>query len=508
MSKPIMFQGTGSSVGKSLLVAAFCRILKEDGFRVAPFKSQNMALNSFVTKGGGEIGRAQATQAEAAGIEPTVDMNPVLLKPTSDKGSQVIIHGRVYDNMSALEYHAFKKEAVKFVLESYKRLSKEYDVIVIEGAGSPAEINLKDNDIANMGLAELVDAPVFLIGDIDKGGVFASLVGTMELLSNSEQERVKGFIINKFRGDKGLLNPGLKFLEERTNKRVLGVIPYIKDVLLSEEDGVVLEKRQGAWGKGFGKESKINIAVVKLPRISNFTDLDAFKHEHDVSVRYISEPAELNGADVVIIPGSKNTIDDLQWLWDRGIAEAVINYAERGGAVIGICGGYQMMGLKISDPYKIETDRGEVNGLGLLPVETVLEKEKITVQVEALSLINSTKVCGYEIHMGRTKCIQDINPAFKIVKRGSENIKQDDGAVSKDGSIWGAYIHGLFDSDEFRQAFLNSLRVKKGFAASNQNNRFNELKEDAFNRLAAIVRGSLDIERIYELGGIYNSVSP
>jgi len=503
MAKSIMFQGTGSSVGKSLLVAAFCRILKEDGFRVAPFKSQNMALNSFVTKSGGEIGRAQATQAEAAGIEPTVDMNPVLLKPTSDKGSQVIIHGRVYDNMSATEYHAFKKEAVRFVLESYKRLSDEYDVIVIEGAGSPAEINLRDNDIANMGLAELVDAPVFLIGDIDRGGVFASLVGTMELLSNSEQDRVKGFIINKFRGDKNLLNPGLKYLEERTNKPILGVVTYIKDIILPDEDGVALEVRS----QESEARRRINIAVIKLPRISNFTDLDAFKHEPDVSVRYISEPAELNSADAVIIPGSKNTIEDLQWLWDRGIAEAVIDYAKRGGVVIGICGGYQMLGLKISDPYKVETDRGEVNGLGLLPVETVLEKEKITVQVEALSLINSAKVHGYEIHMGRTQCIQDINPAFKIVKRGSENIKQNDGAVSKDGSIWGAYIHGLFDSDEFRQAFLNNLRVKKGFAVSMQNNSFNELKEDAFNRLSSIIRDSVDIGLIYELGGIYNRVS-
>ncbi len=499
-----MFQGTGSSVGKSLLVAGFCRILKEDGFRVAPFKSQNMALNSFVTKSGGEIGRAQATQAEAAGIEPTVDMNPILLKPTSDKGSQVIIHGRVYDNMSASEYHVFKKEAVRFVLESYKRLSEEYDVIVIEGAGSPAEINLRENDIANMGLAELIDCPVFLIGDIDRGGVFASLIGTMELLSDSEKERVKGFLINKFRGDKDLLKSGLKYLEERTNKPILAVVPYIKDIILPDEDGVVLEEK----GQGSrGKDRQINITVIKLPRISNFTDLDAFKHEPDVSIRYICEPHELSNSDAVIIPGSKNTIEDLQWLWDRGIAEAIIGYAKRGGMVIGICGGYQMLGLKISDPYKVETDKGEIKGLGLLPVETVLEKEKITEQVEALSLINSAKVHGYEIHMGRTRCVQDINPAFKIVKRGSEDINQNDGAVSKDSKIWGAYIHGLFDSDEFRQAFLNAVRVKKGFAISKQNNSFNELKEDAFNRLGAIIRDSVDIGLIYELGGIYNRVS-
>lgn len=504
MAKSIMFQGTGSSVGKSLLVAGLCRILKEDGFKVAPFKSQNMALNSFVTKSGGEIGRAQATQAEAAGIEPTVDMNPILLKPTSDKGSQVIIHGRVYDNMSASEYHGFKKEAVRFVLDSYKRLSEEYDVIVIEGAGSPAEINLRDNDIANMGLAELIDAPVFLIGDIDRGGVFASLVGTMELLSNSEQDRVKGFLINKFRGDKNLLKTGLEFLEGRTKRPVLGVVPYIKDILIPEEDGVVLEEKgQGAVVKG----KQINIAAIKLPRISNFTDLDAFKHEPDVIVKYISGPDELNNADAVIILGSKNTIEDLQWLCDKGIAEALIEYAKRGGGVVGICGGYQMLGLKISDPYKVESEKGEIKGLGLLPVETVLEKEKITHQVEALSLINSAKVHGYEIHMGRTISVEEINPAFKIVKRGSDDINQNDGAVSKDSRIWGAYIHGLFDSDEFRQAFLNSLRVKKGFAISNQSNSFNELKEDAFNRIASIIRDSVDIGLIYELSGIYNRVS-
>ncbi len=505
MAKPIMFQGTGSSVGKSLLVTALCRILKEDGFKVAPFKSQNMALNSFVTKGGGEIGRAQATQAESAGIEPTVDMNPILLKPTSDKGSQVIIHGRVFDNMSASEYHAFKKEAVGFVLESYKRLSGEYDVIVIEGAGSPAEINLRDNDIANMGLAELIDSPVFLIGDIDRGGVFASLVGTMELLSNSEQDRVKGFIINKFRGDKNLLKTGLEFLESRTNKPVLGVAPYIKDILLPEEDGVVLEgKDQGSWVK----DKQINIGVVKLPRISNFTDLDAFKHEPDVGVRYVSEPDELNSADAVIIPGSKNTIDDLCYLWDKGIAEAIIEYAKRGGVVVGICGGYQMLGLKISDPYKIETDKGEAEGLGLLPVETVLEKDKVTVQAEAVSLMDGMRVSGYEIHMGRTGAVNKINPAFKIVKRGKERVNTEDGAVSIDGRVFGTYIHGLFDSDEFRQSFINRLRVKKGFSPSYSKSRHSEAKEMAFDRLATIVRESLDIERIYELAGIYNRVSP
>src|SRR3972149_3956385 len=299
-ARPIMLQGTASHVGKSILVAALCRIFKEHGLRVAPFKSQNMALNSFVTLDGGEIGRAQAFQAEAAGLEPTVDMNPILLKPTSDTGSQVVIHGKVYANMKAKEYHKFKKEAAKYVIESYRRLAQKNDVIVIEGAGSPAEINLRENDIANMGLAEMVDAPVILIGDIDRGGVFASLIGTLELLTPVEKKRIKGFIINKFRGDFGLLKPGIDFLENKTGLPVFGVVPYLKDIILPDEDGVVLDS--GQWSVVSGQK-KITIAVIKLPRISNFTDFDAFRFETDVALHYVTEPAEVAGADGIIIPG-------------------------------------------------------------------------------------------------------------------------------------------------------------------------------------------------------------
>ncbi|HKZ45756.1 MAG TPA: cobyric acid synthase, partial [Thermodesulfobacteriota bacterium] len=379
-ARPLMLQGTASHVGKSIITAALCRIFREHGLRVAPFKAQNMALNSFVTMDGGEIGRAQAFQAEAAGIEPTVDMNPILLKPTSDMGSQVIIHGKVYGNMKAAEYHRFKKEAARYVLESYRRLEEKNDLIIIEGAGSPAEINLRENDIANMGLAEMVDAPVILIGDIDRGGVFASLVGTMELLTASEKKRVKGFIINKFRGDLELLKPGLDFLENKTGLPVFGVVPYLKDINLPDEDGVVLDS--GQWSVVSGQK-KITIVVIKLPRISNFTDFDPFRFEPDVSIHYITEPAELDGADVVIIPGSKNTLEDMDWLWKTGIADKLIHYAENGGKVIGICGGFQMLGKLVKDPHGVESHVKEMKGLGLLHGETILEREKRTYQVGA-----------------------------------------------------------------------------------------------------------------------------
>src|SRR3990167_6937579 len=334
--RPIMLQGTASHVGKSILVAALCRIFKEQGLKVAPFNAQNMALNSFVTKDGGEIGRAQAFQAEAAGLEPAVDMNPILLKPTSDMGSQVIIHGKVYDNMKAKEYHKFKKEAAKYVIESYRRLAQKNDLIIIEGAGSPAEINLRENDIANMGLAEMVDAPVILIGDIDLGGVFASLIGTLELLTPVEKKRIKGFIINKFRGDFKLLKPGIDFLEDKTGLPVFGIVPYLKDIKLPDEDGVVLEVKSQ---KSKVKNKDLIIAVIKLPRLSNFTDFDPFRFEPDVCVKYVTEPAELDGADVIIIPGSKNTLEDMEWLRKSGLADAIIRYAKNGGRVIGICGG-------------------------------------------------------------------------------------------------------------------------------------------------------------------------
>src|SRR3989338_1754162 len=440
-SNPLMLQGTASHVGKSILVAALCHIFKNQGLKVAPFKAQNMALNSFVTLDGGEIGRAQAFQAEAAGIEPCVDMNPILLKPTSDMVAQVIIHGKVYGNMKAQEYHRFKKEAATYVMESYKRLSEKNDVIVIEGAGSPAEINLRENDIANMGLAEMVDAPVILIGDIDRGGVFASLVGTMELLTASEKKRVKGFIINKFRGDFELLKPGLDFLENKTGLPVFGVVPYLKDINLPDEDGVVLDS--GQWTKGtevpfvVSGQKKITIVVIKLPRISNFTDLDPFRFEPDVSVHYITEPAEIDGADVVIIPGSKNTLEDMDWLWKAGIADAVIRYAKNGGKVSGLCGGFQMMGKLIKDPHGVEAHVKEIKGLRLLHGETILEKEKKTYQVKAIIQAAGSRqqatVNGYEIHMGETDGKENY---FAIItNRNNTPVKIKDGAISSNGKI-------------------------------------------------------------------------
>src|SRR3989344_5027792 len=494
-ARPIMLQGTASHVGKSILVAALCRIFKEHGLRVAPFKAQNMALNSFVTRDGGEIGRAQAFQAEAAGLEPTVDMNPILLKPTSDMGAQVIIHGRVYGNMSAREYHRFKKEAKRYVMESYSRLSEKNDVIVIEGAGSPAEINLRENDIANMGLADMVDAPVILIGDIDRGGVFASLIGTMELLTSPERKRVQGFIINKFRGDIELLKPGLDFLENKTGLPVFGVVPYLKDIILPDEDGVVLEQGQGARGKGQGK---LNIAIIKLPRISNFTDFDAFRFEPDVVLRYITRSAELDYADVVIIPGSKNTIEDLLWLRETGIAGQIINYAKNGGRVIGICGGFQMMGRVVKDPYCMKSSLKEAKGLGLLDVETVLEKEKRTYQVEAMidarCKMQDARVKGYEIHMGETASHEQ--PFSIIINRNKGIVKMNDGAVSGNGKIWGTYIHGIFDNDEFRTGLLNEIRAKRSLHMQGIIS-FQDKKDEGIKKLAEVVNKNIDIQRFF-----------
>jgi len=495
--KSLMLQGTASHVGKSILVAALCHIFKNQGLKVAPFKAQNMALNSFVTLDGGEIGRAQAFQAEAAGIEPSVDMNPILLKPTSDMGGQVIIHGRVYGNMSAREYHRFKKEAKRYVMESYSRLSEKNDVIVIEGAGSPAEINLRENDIANMGLADMVDAPVILIGDIDRGGVFASLIGTMELLTSPERKRVQGFIINKFRGDIELLKPGLDFLENKTGLPVFGVVPYLKDIILPDEDGVVLERSQES---GVRSQEKIKIAIIKLPRISNFTDFDPFRFETDVALRYVTRSAELDYADAVIIPGSKNTIEDLLWLRETGIAGQIVNYAKNGGRVIGICGGFQMMGRVVKDPYCMESSLKEAKGLGLLDVETVLEKEKRTYQVEAMidarCKMQDARVKGYEIHMGET--IGSNKPFAIVAKRNGASVNIEDGAVSNDSKIWGTYIHGIFDNDGFRTIFLNNIRVRKGLPEKGVI-AFKNKRDDCIRVIAEAVRNGIDLQKLFAI---------
>jgi adenosylcobyric acid synthase len=510
MTKAIMIQGTGSGVGKSVLCAALCRIFFQDGLRVAPFKSQNMSLNSFVTKDGLELARSQVVQAEAAGIEPEAAMNPILLKPNSDTGCQVILKGKVVGNYSAAAYGSYVHEAWNAVQECYRSLSQRYDVIVIEGAGSPAEVNLKDRDIVNMRTAELADAPVLLAADIDKGGVFASLIGTLELLEPHERRRIKGFIINKFRGDVSLLTPGLDFLHKRTGIPVLGVVPYFKDVYIQEEDGQALEQgadpgmRNAASGiksEIRNPKSAVDIAVIHLPHISNFTDFDPLAVEPGVSVRYVRTLPELDGADVIVIPGSKNTISDLLYLRKSGMEKKIKEFAGAGGMVAGICGGYQMLGMRISDPHRVDGLVGEAEGMGLLPVLTVMEKEKQTVQTAAKSLgtdfwEGDLDVRGYEIHMGTTERLEGTKPAFSVWDSGRGF--RFDGATAAGHRVWGTYLHGVFDSDGFRKSFLNNLRTQKGTGPS-PTGSYELLKQEGFDKLADIVRTSLDMEKIYAL---------
>ena len=496
-------------MGKSIIVAGLCRLFKQDGFQVTPFKAQNMALNSFITPEGGEMGRAQVVQAEAAGLDPQVDMNPILLKPNTDIGAQIIIQGKVFGNMNADEYHRFKKKARAAVLESYGRLSRQFQVIILEGAGSPAEINLREGDLANMGIAEAVDAPVLLVGDIDKGGVFASLVGTLELLSVDERRRIKGFIVNKFRGDPSLLTPGLEFLEKKTGVPVLGVIPYLKGLYLPEEDGVALEK------SFFHPEEAVNIAVMYLPHISNFTDFDPLEHEPDVNLRYVRPGEKIPDADVIVLPGSKNTIDDFRFLKKEGYADEIMRLHQSGKMIIGICGGYQMLGRAIRDPLGIETSWGEIEGLGLLEVETILEKEKMTFQVKAVPLngpmvAQKVTLRGYEIHTGDTQRGGAHPPAFKIIERLGRKVEVEDGAVSNDGRVWGTYLHGLFDNDGFRRSFIDSLRKDKGLLSGNRSREFDyrAFKEQEYDRLAAVLRKELDIPHICRIIGISSPPSP
>ncbi len=508
-ARSVMVQGTSSHAGKSVITAAICRILSDKGLKVTPFKAQNMSLNSFITKCGGEVGRAQAFQAEAARCELTPDMNPVLLKPTGEQTSQVIIHGKVHSNMAAREFHAFKKEAMQYVLESYRRLAEDFDVIVMEGAGSPAEINLRENDIANMGTALATGSPVVVVGDIDRGGIFASLVGTMELLSGPEREIVKGFIINRFRGDVSLLDSGLEFLKEKTGVETLGVIPFIEGLGIHDEDGMALEPSQTASrpsGSGSDFEGKLRIVVPRLPRISNFTDFDPLRAEPLVELDYIDSPRGLYGADLLILPGTKNTIADFQWLGERGFCEAIKVFAESGGMIAGICGGYQMLGRTISDPEGVEGKVAKVDGLGLLGVDTVLAPIKTTIRTEGRAgkgLFEATEeVSGYEIHMGVTRPVRDSeNSVTAFAGLVSQGRAHPDGAVSDDGLIWGTYLHGLFDSDGFRTALVNLLREKRGLGKA-ELSEFEALKEASIVMLAKGVEAAIDMERLIEIIGL------
>ena len=489
----IMFQGTSSNAGKSILTAALCRILLQDGYRVAPFKSQNMALNSFVTRDGGEMGRAQVVQAQACRLDPDVRMNPILLKPSSDTGAQVIVDGQPVGNMDVTQYIRFKPEAFARAKEAFASLCQEHDVIVIEGAGSPGEVNLKHHDIVNMRMAQHAAAPVLLVGDIDRGGVFASFVGTMEVLAEWERKLVAGFVINKFRGKQELLDDALTFTRRHTGRPVLGVVPYLSGLGLPEEDSVGF--KSGAFDAPSPRDDAVEIAVIDLPHISNFTDFDALRIEPDVQVRIVRSPQELNQPDAVILPGSKNVIADLAHLRRTGLDRPIADLARQGKVeMIGICGGFQMLGEEISDPYEIESGGATLRGLGLLPVRTVLAREKTLTRVEAIHLPSTLTVQGYEIHHGQTAG-DGLAPAVR--RWDGEAI----GAGLEQGRIWGTYLHGLFDADEFRRWFIDQLRMRRGLPALGRVCASYDL-EPAFERLAAAVRGCLNIKDIYRMMGL------
>ena len=495
MTKVIMVQGTMSNSGKSFLVAGLCRMLKRKGFKVAPFKSQNMALNSYITEDGMEMGRAQVMQAEAAGIKPSVEMNPILLKPTSNTGSQVILNGKVHANMGASEYYKNKKKFIPYILEAYNKLCESYDIIVIEGAGSPAEINLNENDIVNMGLAKLVDAPVILVADIDRGGVFASVYGTVALMDDDAKARIKGIVINKFRGDKNLLTPGFDMLAEHFKKinidiPVLGVIP-MKKIDIDDEDS--LSERLETNNVTFNTK-KINISIIKLPHISNFTDLNPLSRRKEIVMKYIGTPKEMEDADLVIIPGTKNTLYDLRWLKNMGFTHN--NLAKKN--IIGICGGFQMLGNELIDEYGVE-EGGAEEGLKLLNFSTIFAKEKTTRQTETeiintpdfIDLCNST-IKGYEIHMGSTIDPKE-NPFTK------SDITDNGGFVNN--NIMGTYIHGIFENDNFVDAIISGLikRTGKIVTIDTNINDFDLYKESQYDLLADLIEESLDINAILNI---------
>ncbi len=494
MAKNLMILGTASTVGKSIITAAFCRIFKQEGYKTAPFKSQNMALNSYVTEDGLEMGRAQVVQAEAAGIAPRVEMNPILLKPTSDVGSQVILNGKVFKNMKARDYFAYKNELKPVILKAYDVLDQSFDVIILEGAGSPAEINLRENDIVNMGMAEMVDAPVILVGDIDKGGVFAALYGTIMLLEPVERARIKGYIINKFRGDIAILQPGLEMFYQKIPIPCLGVVPFMP-LSIDDEDSVTTRFNN----KGQGD---LKIGIMRLPYMSNFTDFTVFDMEPDVSVTYILEE-KLEDLDLIILPGSKNTLKDMVFLHNTGLAKKIYSAHRQGTPIIGICGGYQMLGLSISDPQGVETTESIINGLGLINADTTMSLEKTTVQMSGqlkvplqfIEGLEDMTLKGYEIHMGITELHGGVRPAI-FLEDG-----RWDGAINETGNIFGTYLHGLFDNNAFRNALLNTMRVKKGLLAQ-ESLDYNLFKEAEYDRLADLVRSHVDLEKIKAIVGI------
>ncbi|MGN1402988.1 MAG: cobyric acid synthase [Ruminococcus sp.] len=495
-AKSIMVVGTMSSAGKSFITAGLCRIFRQDGLRTVPFKSQNMALNSYITRDGLEMGRAQVMQAEAAGVEPDVRMNPILLKPTSDSGSQVIVNGEVFGTMGAVAYYTKKEELIPHIMKAYDSLAAENDVIVLEGAGSPAEINLKDVDIVNMGMAKLSDSPVILVGDIDRGGVFASVYGTIMLMDEEERSRIQGIIINKFRGDVEILKPGLTMLEELTGVPVLGVVPYAQ-LDLNDEDSLSDRLTHRTVQTG----AKLDLAVIRVPRISNFTDFEVFERIDGVSVRYVTRVQELGSPDVIFLPGTKNTMADLRWMRQNGLEAAILKQHERGSLVIGICGGFQMLGKTLSDPDGVE-DGGSMRGMGLLDTETVFLPQKRRTRMNGtiasvdgvLEPLSGHAVSGYEIHMGETRGLGNAVP-FTTLETG-----ETDGYRDPAGTVFGSYLHGIFDSPETAQKLVQALLMRKGEDTSTMEAfDLDAYKEEQYDKLADTLRESLDMQRIYDI---------
>ncbi|MBN1106744.1 MAG: cobyric acid synthase [Deltaproteobacteria bacterium] len=495
-----MFLGTGSDVGKSIAAAAFCRILKRRGFRVAPFKAQNMSNNSYVTVEGGEIGRAQVVQAEAAGVLPSVHMNPILLKPSSAMGSQVILQGRVLDQMAAREYYACKPRLRAAVMDSYRRLASEFDCIVMEGAGSCCEMNLKENDLANFPMAEAVGAPCVLVGDIDRGGVFAQVIGSFQLMHRREKSLLMGFLINKFRGERRLFEDGIRYIEDRTGRPVLGLVPFYRNILIDPEDSVKVQEDRRVK-KPTGRKS-VNVALLRLPAISNFTDLEVLETEPDVVVNYLFRPEELTGDyDLLILPGTKNTMEDASWLGRSGWKRRIREFAKSGGHILGICGGYQLLGRVIRDPYGMESGRKEAKGLGLLPVVTELENTKVVRKVLGTSMIDGRPVRGYEIHMGRSLPRRGMGSPYLRIHEPGKKLLWEDGWTVEGGRICGTYVHGILDTPGFRGELLNRHRRAKGLRPRPPRQgrlaRFHH-----YDRLADHFEAHCDVERILSSMGI------
>lgn len=505
-----MVLGTSSHVGKSLLTAALCRIFARAGINVAPFKSQNMSLNSAATIEGLEIGRAQALQAEAACTPASVHMNPILLKPSGDMSSQVVVRGKIWGQISARDYHLRRvEELLPLVRESYEILAERHDLIVLEGAGSPAEINLKEHDIVNMRMAALADAPCILVGDIDRGGVFASLYGTFALLEPHEQARIAGFLINKFRGDVTLLEPGIRMIEERLGKPCLGVVPWLPELTLEEEDSLPLsERRDAGFPRDEASERMLRIAVIALPTFSNFTDFDALRAEPSVSLCFTRSAEHIAQADIIILPGSKQTVDDLCWMQAQGLAEAVVARA-RTGLIVGICGGLQMLGQRITDPAGIE-HLGAMPALGLLPIHTIMQPSKITTlatgQLSVPSLFGqpmpAVVLAGYEIHIGETLYLAGAQPFAELTRRtANDEMQLSDGCIASDGCVFGTYLHGLFGEDAFRHAFLTAARAHYSLSPAARYESWKQRREESLNRLADVVADALDLPRLFALAG-------